>query len=134
MINGNNIFISLDEYSVPFAATKNDSFQTEIELIEKSSPTQGEWREYVKGRKDWGFSSSWLVGNFIDIQNLLMIGNTYTISVYGRINGNPVKLLQGSAICKNAKADSPRGNLANGSFAFQGNGALEAVYFSSSNI
>lgn len=134
MINGNNIFISFNQTDAPFAATKSDEIQTECDLLEKSSPYQGKWREYVKNRKGWSFTTSWLVGNVTDIHNLLTVGQEVTISVYGRDEGSSTKLLTGSAICTQCKVSAQRGNICNGSFAFKGNGELEAVNISSSQL
>lgn len=129
MVNGKHIIISrlVDNVDTPFTAVKSDEINTDCALIEKSSPNQGEWREYVKGRKEWGFSTSWLVGQMEDIKQLLIIGETYTISVYGVSGGTTTKLLTGEAFCTQAKATMQVGNICNGSFAFKGNGALSAV-------
>ena len=124
---GNNIFISLDGNSAPFAGTKSNEIQTECETIEISSPNTGEWKQYITSRKEWNFTISWLVGNVGSIQNLLDSGQTYVITIYGRDDGVLIPLLQGSAICKSAKVTASLGDLVKGSFSFLGNGPLEAV-------
>lgn len=128
MILGNNIFISLDAQSAPFAATKSNEIQTECELIEISSPNVGKWRKFLAGRNEWSFTVSWLYGNINKIKLLeSMIGQEVFIAIYGRDGGNIVKLLEGSAICKHAKTTLSEASLAIGSFSFQGNGELKPI-------
>lgn len=126
MINGNNIFISLDSNATttPFAATKSNEIQTECETIEISSPTIGNWRQYITGRKEWSFTVSWLVGEQSKVSQLLNIGNSYTITICGRAGSTATSILQGSAILKTCKITATKGNLCTGSFQFVGNGAL----------
>lgn len=124
MVNGNNIFISLDEYSAPFACTKSNDIDTECNVIEVSSPTTGEWEENIAGRKKWGFSVSWLVGSSTDIKNLLMVGNTYNITVISRGSSANSSVLTGSALCTAAKVTLTKGSIANGTFTFKGTGPL----------
>ena len=126
MVNGNNIYIAIGTSggTAPFACTKSNEIQVESEKITISSPNTGQWKEHIVGRKEWGFTVSWLFGNTTDIKNLLMIGNDYTITVYGRVGSAITPMLQGTATCMTAKATLTRGNLAQGSFSFDGNGPL----------
>lgn len=124
MVNGNNIFISLDGTSTPFAATRSNEIQVESEKIPISSPNTGDWEEHIIGKKKWGFSVNWLIGDADKIKNLLMVGQTYTISVYGRAEGTTQLLLKGKAICLSARVTLTKGSIANGSFSFEGNGLL----------
>lgn len=124
MIHGDNIFISLDSYSSPFACTKVNEIDTGSKAIEVSSPDTGEWEENIAGRKNWAFSVSWLVGNTNDIKNLLFAGNTYTITVYSRGSSANSAILTGKALCTAAKVTSAKGSIANGSFSFKGTGPL----------
>ena len=126
MQNGNNIFISLNEQSAPFAATKSNEIQSECEMIEISSPTISNWRQYIVGRKEWSFTVNWLVGANSSIGELLHVGNSYNIGIYGRVSGTNTKLLQGTALLKTCKINATRGNIATGSFQFIGNSALTA--------
>lgn len=124
MINGNNIFISVDEHSAPFAATKANEIQVGAEKIPISSPMTGDWEEHIVGRKRWGFSINSLVTTLDDIRKVLIVGNTYTITVYGREGSTVTAKLQGRATCLEARAGMTRGSLATGSFSFDGNGML----------
>jgi len=133
MINGNNIFISLDSNAatIPFAATKSNEIQTECDTIEISSPTVGDWRQYIAGRKEWSFTVGWLVvacGTNVknSLEALLEVGKSYTITICDRTGSTATARLTGSAICTSAKITATRGNIAVGSFSFKGNGALSA--------
>lgn len=129
MINGNDVYIAIGQSNstAPFAFTKSNEIQVESEKIPVSSPDTGQWKAHMVGRMEWGFSVSWLFGNTTDIKNLLMAGNTYSITIYGRVGNVVTSLLQGTATCMTAKATLTRGNIANGLFSFDGNGALEEV-------
>lgn len=118
-INGNNILIYVGGSLV--AGTRSDEIQTDAGLIEISSPDTGDWAAYIAGRKTWAFSQSWLLPAAADISRLLQVGTTVTIRILGR---GASKGLTGQAIVKACKITNTRGNISNGSFAFQGTGAL----------
>ena len=118
-INGNNILIYIDGAAV--AGTKSNEIQSNRELIEIASPTSGEWREFIAGRKDWGFSISWLVSSHSDIQQLLLSAGVVTVRIVGR--GQSLGLT-GSAIVQTCKMTFTRGNLAQGSLQLKGSGPL----------
>lgn len=125
MINGNNIFIALNSTAAPFAATRSNEISTDCGEIEVSSPNAGDWKQFLAGRKEWSFTVSWLVGNANAIKNnLLKTGSTLTIHIFSRTNSSSTEILTGSAICTKCKITATRGNIANGSFAFRGTGAL----------
>lgn len=125
MIKGNNIYISLNTSASPFAATRSNEIQSGCETIEISSPTVGDWKQFIAGRKEWSFTVSWLVGNTTAIKNLLTVGSQLTIHVIARMgNFSTIEQLTGNAICTQCKITATRGNIANGSFAFKGTGEL----------
>lgn len=117
--NGNNILIYVGGSLV--AGTRSDEIQTDAGLIEISSPDTGDWAAFIAGRKTWAFSQSWLLPAAADLSRLLQVGTTVTIRIVGR--GESLGLT-GSAIVRTCKITNTRGNLANGSFAFQGTGPL----------
>lgn len=121
-MNGNNIIIR-DSAGTLLAATKSNEWQTEAETIEVSSPTQGAWREYIAGRKEWSVTTSFLVTAVNDIKKCLNIGESYTLNFCENTTNYPVKLT-GSAILKTCKITATKGNLLQGSFSFVGNGEL----------
>lgn len=118
-INGNNIIVY--QGSTAIAGTRSNEIETDCEVIEISSSTQGEWREYIKGRKEWSVNTSFLVSGVSDITALLTVGTTYTLVFKGR---NETNGLSGSAILTKCRITATRGNLVQGSFAFKGNGPL----------
>ena len=120
-INGNNILIYVDGAVV--AGTRSNEVQTNRELIEIASPTSGEWREFIAGRKDWGFTVSWLVSSHADIQQLLLNAGVVTVRIVGR--GETLGLT-GSAIVQTCRMTFTRSNLAQGSLQLKGNGPLTA--------
>ena len=120
-INGNNILIYIDGAAV--AGTKSNEVQSNRELIEIASPTSGEWREFITGRKDWGFTVSWLVSSHSDIQQLLLSAGVVTVRIVGR--GQSLGLT-GRAIVQSCKMTFTRGNLAQGSLQLTGSGPLTA--------
>ena len=123
MVNGNNILIYATYGSSvqAVAATRSLSVQVGTEMIEIASPTSGEWREYLAGRKNWAINVGWLVSSFSDIDKVLLAAQTVTIRIVGR---GQTYGLTGTAIVQTARVDSNVGTLANGSFAFQGSGPL----------
>ena len=118
-INGNNILIYIDGAAV--AGTKSNEVQSNRELIEIASPTSGEWREFIAGRKDWGFTISWLVSSHQDIEQLLLSAGVVTVRIFGR--GQSLGLT-GQAIVQSCKMTFTRGNLAQGSLQLKGSGPL----------
>ena len=117
--NGNNVLIYVDGSLV--AGTRSDEVQSGCETIEIANPSSGDWRQFIVGRKEWSISQSWLLPAASDLDRLLQVGTTVTIRILGR---GAAKGLTGTAIVKTCKITNTRGNISNGSFAFQGTGAL----------
>lgn len=117
--NGNNVLIFVDGALV--AGTRSDEIQTDCGLIEIASPDTGQWAAYIAGRKTWDINQSWLLPAASDLGRLLQVGTTVTIRILGR---GAAKGLTGQAIVKTCKITNTRGNISNGSFAFQGTGPL----------
>lgn len=123
---GNNIYIgylSGGSYVI-VAATKSNELTTQCETIEKSSASQQDWREYLKGRKEWSMTVSFLVTAVSPSgpTNPLSVGTTYTLRFMNRSSGSDY--IQGQAICTQCKITSSRGNLCNGTITFKGTGSL----------
>ena len=120
MEKGNNILILIDGAAV--AGTRANEIQVGGELIEIASPDTGQWRAFIAGRKEWGFTSGWLVTTHADIKRLLWQGRTVTVRIIGRGDSTG---LTGTAIVQQCALTSSVGNLAQGSFSFKGSGPLE---------
>lgn len=120
-MNGNDIIVYWD--GTPIAAVKSDSINTGAETIETSSATNGQWRTYITGRKEWSLKVNYLVLANSGVRDLLKVGTTYTIKVKGR-GATDASGVTGSAILTDCTIQATRGNLVTGSFDFKGDGAL----------
>lgn len=127
-ILGKNIYISVGEGSgaTIIAGCRSDEIQVGTELIEISSPNSGSWREYLAGRSEWSFTTSYLVMSNTGVRDLLKTGTKVNVSIVAGEGTAIVVLLQGEAWIKTGKQTFTLGNLAQGSFQFIGNGALAA--------
>lgn len=123
MIKGNDIIIMLD--GVAIAATKSDEIQVGCETIPISSPSSGDWTAAIPGRKSWTITVGFLIAGMTKVfDGIDMVGTNVILRIKYR-SGTVWK--EGAAICTTFKVTATRGNLAQGSFAFQGNGPLQMV-------
>lgn len=121
-IKGNNILIYRNGTAI--AGTVSNEIQTGAELIEISSPTSGQWKEYITGRKSWSINVSYLVLADNGVRDLLNVGSSYTLKFRGR-NAADNTGVTGTAILKTCKITATKGNLVQGSFQFQGTSSLQ---------
>ena len=132
-LNGNIILVQLDGHTI--AGTKTTEIQVDSELIEIASATQGAYREFIVGRKQWQVTVNYLL-MYATYQAMftypnacmtdaLLVGNSYTLKFKNRANyyDQPITL-KGTAILRTCKITATRGNLIQGTFTFVGNGAL----------
>ena len=120
-IQGNNIIVLMNGQAI--AGTKSDELQVDCETIEIASATDQGWTHYLSGRKSWSLTVGWLVLANTDVRKALLVGSSVTIKIKGRGDSDSSGV-SGSAILKTVKITATRGNLAQGSFAFVGNGPL----------
>ena len=118
---GNNIIVFMNGQAI--AGTKSDEIQVGSETIEIASATDQGWTHYLAGRKSWSLTVGWLVLANTDVRKVLLAGSVVTIKIKGRGESDSSGV-SGSAILKTVKITATRGNLAQGSFAFVGNGPL----------
>jgi len=118
---GNNIIVFMNGQAI--AGTKSDELQVDSETIEIASATDQEWVHLIAGRKSWSLTVGWLVLANTDVRKALLVGSSVTIKIKGRGESDSSGVT-GSAILKTVKITATRGNLAQGSFAFVGNGPL----------
>ena len=118
---GNNIIVLMNGTAI--AGTKSDEIQVDCETIEIASATDQAWTHFITGRKSWSLTVGWLVLANQDVRKALLVGSTVTIKIKGR-GESDANGLSGSAILRTCKITATRGNLAQGSFAFVGNGPL----------
>lgn len=113
--------------SAPIAATKSDDITTSCDTTEVTSPTTGKWKEKLAGRSEWSFNVGWLVLLASDVLKLLMVNNTYDITIRHRLTNGTTEMLTGRAICRQVVVRATRGSVAQGSFTFEGTGELAEV-------
>ena len=118
-MTGKDIYILLN--GAPIAATRSDEIQTQCEAVEVSGPTTGQWKQFIAGQKQWGFTTNALVTTAANLAELLMVGEEYTITI---VSGNTA--LTGTALCTEAKLTATVGNLCQGWWSFIGSGELVA--------
>ena len=118
---GNNIIVYMNGQAI--AGTKSDEIQVDCETIEIASATDQAWTHSISGRKSWSLTVGWLVLANQDVRKALLVGSSVTIKIKGRGESDS-NGVTGSAILKTVKITATRGNLAQGSFAFIGNGPL----------
>lgn len=118
-MTGKDIYILLN--GTPIAATRSDEIQTQCEAVEVSGPTTGQWRLFIPGQKNWGFTTNALVTTAANLAELLMVGNTYAITI---VSG--ATALTGTALCTEAKLTATVGTLCQGGWSFVGSGELVA--------
>lgn len=120
-INGNIFIVKLNGTQI--AGAKSDDIEVRCDLQEIASPSQGDWREYLAGRKDWTVTTNYLVSS-ADLQKVLNVGTTYAVMFQDR---SQLRNLRGSAILVTCKITAANGNICQGSFQFKGTGPL--TYF-----
>lgn len=120
---GNNLVVTWNDggnQSV-IAGTRTNELQCDGEQLEVCSATDEQWKHFLAGRKTWSVNVSFLLlADGIDIKAALKVNNIYTLYFRKRSGGG----VYGNAILKSFKASAPINGLANGSFVFQGTGAL----------
>lgn len=133
-MNGNNIIIytaapvssQTGTTWTPVAACKSAEVSVNGETIEVAGEASGTWRKYVAGRTSWDVTCGYLVTADAGVKDLLKVGSTVRIKIGGRAAADS-DALTGYAIIKECKQTYTRGNLCQGSFRFQGSGALEVL-------
>ncbi len=125
-INGKKLLVyaKVDNTYTAIAGTKSDEIQSDVELVEVSSPTSGDWKAYRPGRKEWAVTIGTLVLSEANTADLLKTGTMFQLQFRGT---NTTPGVQGNAYLKTCSIKATRGSLVQGTFVFQGTGALEAI-------
>ena len=123
-INGNQIILRkyVDGEWTPIGWIRSQEPETSADMNEKSSPDQGQWRQFLAGRKEWKMTANWIVGVTSQIYWLLEVGELYQLRCIDRDNSNIY--VEGYAYVEQCKITMTRGNIMQGSFVFRGTGAL----------
>ena len=121
ILHGRNLIVKAD--GVAIAAARSCDITIAVDDIETSSPSDGQWKHVIAGRKSWSVNVNFLVPSGTFPTEVQMVGTTVTLNVSDDSNSQ----MQGSALVKAWKATGTLGNLTQGSFQFTGNGALSPV-------
>lgn len=100
------------------AAAKSCSVTLSAETIETSSPDDGDYTHRITGQKDWGVTTSHLVGDTTTLKSMLQrVGREYTLVF--KVDGSDNDTFSGKAICTQCKITATKGNLMQGSFTWK---------------
>lgn len=123
-INGNQIILKkkVGNSWQTIGYIRSQEPTTQSGMLEVSSPYQGQWREFLTGRKGWQMTANWIVGVTSQIYWLLEVGEKYQLRCEDRNNANIY--IEGYAYIDTCKITMTRGNICQGSFHFTGTGAL----------
>jgi hypothetical protein len=125
-MNGNQFILSKDGVAV--AAIVSHEAETQADQIEVASKTQGQYREYMAGRRHWQMTVDRLMVSSYMMLSLLQIGQTFTLSSYDREHANVN--VHGEAKLERCNIVMAIGQLVRGFFLFRGNGDLFAQHSS----
>lgn len=125
-IAGRNIIVATVSGTTvtPIAAAKSCDVETNCNLKPVSSPSSGDYLEYKADRKTWTVVvNHLLMSTGTPVLNTKNIGTRYYLKIYTAGNSSTDKI-EGYAYLRTAKVTGTVGNLAQGSWAFQGSGSL----------
>lgn len=121
VIHGKKIIVKVGGTAI--AGAKSCEISIKGDQIETASPTTGEWRDFISGRKEWSVTCGHLIpaiGTPLK-SNAAMVNTVVTLIIETDMTGDT---LTGQAIVETWKASGTVGNLATGTFQFRGKGAL----------
>jgi predicted secreted protein len=122
VIHGKKIIVKVGGTAI--AGAKSCEISIKGDQIETASPTTGEWRDFIAGRKAWSVTCGHLIpaiGTPLK-SNAAMVNTVVTLIIATDMTGDTPT---GQAIVETWKASGTVGNLATGTFQFKGKGALE---------
>ena len=76
-VNGHNIIVKKGGTAI--AATKSNEITVDCEAIEIASPSIGDWRAFIAGRKEWSVTTNFLLLSEADVKNRLYENNQLTV-------------------------------------------------------
>lgn len=121
VIHGKKIIVKVGGTAI--AGAKSCEISIKGDQIETASPTTGEWRDFIAGRKEWSVTCGHLIpasGTPLK-SNAAMVNTVVTLIIETDMTGDT---LTGQAIVETWKASGTVGNLATGTFQFRGKGVL----------
>ena len=94
--------------------------------MEVASATQGQWREYINGRKTWAMSATWLLLSSTAMASTLQVGQVFNAELVDRRIQN--RTVYGNAHLEVCKIQATKGNLVTGVFQLKGTAWLRPTY------
>ena len=126
--NGKNLIIY--QGGTAIAGTRSNDIEHSAETIEVSNANVGSSKSFIAGQKQWQVTTNYHVSanDSTSLQKVLNVGNAYTL-VFGATGQTDSTKhgLTGTAILRQARITATLGNLVQGTFIFQGTGALTQV-------
>lgn len=123
-LNGNILILKKNGELV--AAVKSNDIDTASGLVEVASATQGQWREYIGGRKTWAMSATWLLLSSAAMASTLQVGQVFSAELVDRRIQN--RTVYGNAHLEVCKIQATNGNLVTGVFQLKGTAWLRPTY------
>lgn len=120
IIHGKDVILASATTGIAFGAAKSCDVDVKTDSIETSSATNGGWKTFITGRKEWLAHLSHIVTGIKS--NVQMVGQTVSIT-FG-VRDSATDVMTGTAIIEEWKITGTRGNLATGSFVLRGSGPL----------
>jgi hypothetical protein len=92
--------------------------QAEADTIEIANATQGQWRDFISGKKSWVITANTLVLSAGMSIGLLQVGQTFAMRSYDR--DSTYNNVHGQAELQQCRIDATKGALVKGYFKFLG--------------
>lgn len=122
-MNGKKIMLMKD--GIVVAAIISHEVRTEADRLEIAGSTQGQWREFIAGRKTWEVTANYMVVSSDMILGMLQTGQTFELKSYDK--SDPTINVHGYAILEQCRIKAERGTLVHGNFKFRGTQDLTAA-------
>lgn len=103
-------------------AAKSIELNIDCEMVEVAPQNGSGWREFIAGWKNWSFQVGTLASNSQVSGAPGMVGSTYYAKF--TLEGSDSEVVGGYCICKQVKITDTKGQIAKGTFVFQGKGVL----------
>jgi predicted secreted protein len=123
-MNGDILILKMN--GEPVAAVKGNDIETASGLMEVASATQGQWREFINGRKTWAMSATWLLLSSATMASTLQVGQVFSAELVDRRIQN--RTVYGNAHLEVCKIQATNGNLVTGVFQLKGTAWLRPTY------
>ena len=115
-IKGGDILIMRN--GLDMMAVVSHDVESEADTIETASATQGQWREYMGGRKSWTITANTLILATGMSLALLQVGQTFAMKSYDA--DSILHNVHGQAELQQCRIDAQKGALVKGYFKFRG--------------